>query len=397
MRTRTKTTRAFVALFALLAALALGAPPADAAPVSTWRSVSGGGDHTCAIRADGGLYCWGRNGSGQAGNPDLEEPRRVPSRIGIRSDWTAVSAGTHHTCAIRARRLFCFGDDTSGQLGNGPAPASFRLTEVAGGIRDWLSVSAGQHHTCGVRATGRLLCWGNDASGQVGDGGPSENVVAAPRRVAGFSDEWQSVDTGTTHTCAIRRSGRLMCWGDDYSGQVGNGAGIGGTTTPAPVAVAVARWSRVSAGGAHTCAVARDGGLWCWGEDDAGQVGDGDAATGPHETPVRIEPEERWVRVAAGPAHSCALGSTGGVVCWGLNGQGRLGNDNPPTGVDEPDGTDLPSPVTGITVGNGHSCARLATARLWCWGDNRYGQAGTGRVNLSYPRPVRVAPALPPG
>jgi Putative Ig domain/Regulator of chromosome condensation (RCC1) repeat len=253
----------------------VGAPAHFSPPPLTAETISAGGAHSCAIRTDAALACWGDNSAGQ-----LDE---VPE-----GEFTAVSAGGTHTCAIRTdATLACWGDDSAGQL-----------DEVPGG---WFrSVSAGGTHTCAIRVDGDLVCWGDDSAGQL-DEVPGEVHLHLRFHDHRFlfwddSDDFISVGAGGTHTCAIRDSGDLVCWGDDSAGQLGE--------------VPEGEFRSVSAGGTHTCAIRTDATLACWGDDSAGQLDE--------------VPGGEFGSVSAGGAHSCAAGGDTGFACWGSNASGQV-------------------------------------------------------------------------
>ena len=244
-----------VAGFVLLAALAIsGAAPVAArtpgsgAPEigsSDWRQVSAGGDHTCGIRRSGRLFCWGSDNFGQLGNGATTGPRSTPAEVsGTATDWASVSAGARHTCAVKTTgRLYCWGDDNNDQLGNG-APAGDRPTpvEVSGAATKWASVSAGGGHTCAVKTTHRLYCWGGDLNGQLGNGAAIGNR-ATPVQVAGTAANWASVSAGVRHTCALKTTRRLYCWGADNNGRLGNGNISDDRPVPGQVAGGATDWA----------------------------------------------------------------------------------------------------------------------------------------------------------
>ncbi|HUQ00442.1 MAG TPA: polysaccharide lyase family 7 protein [Aeromicrobium sp.] len=280
---------------------------------SDWTSVSAGAAHQCAIRASGVLYCWGDDSSGQVGNGAGGSPT-VTAQITTFTNWTRVSAGDSHTCAIRAGTLFCWGSDASGQIGNGDGDNSPTSPQQITASATWTSVSAGGSHTCAIRSVGILYCWGNDDAGQVGNGGGTGNGLSVPQQITTATD-WKSVSAGATHTCAIRSTGKLYCWGNDANGQLGNGSG-GSSTIPIQITSA-ADWKSVSAGGTHTCALRGSGIIYCWGADNYNQSVEGGAITDV-DYPQKVGGSYTdWKSIDAGANHTCALRGGGALYCWG--------------------------------------------------------------------------------
>ncbi len=167
------------------------------------RSVSAGGEHSCAVRSEGGAWCWGRNTYGQIGNGTTGPGPKTPTRVGTSDDWHAIAAGGASTCGIRANgTLWCWGLNHRGQLGDGTTKSKSSPIRV-GTASNWASVSAGWFDTCGVRTDGSLWCWGDNSAGQIGDGTTTRRLV--PTRLSG--SEWTSVDVGGWHVCATRSDG----------------------------------------------------------------------------------------------------------------------------------------------------------------------------------------------
>ncbi len=323
--------------------------------------------------------------------PAAAEPATATAEAGS-SDWRQVSAGGAHTCGIRTTgQLYCWGWDDDGQLGDGGTNADQATpVEVAGGATNWTSVSTGLSHTCARRATGRLYCWGRDVEGQLGNGVGSVEQTT-PVEVAGGATNWTSVSTGQYHTCARRSTGRLYCWGYDGSGQIGNGLPNTDQPAPRPVAGGVTNWTAVSAGGYQTCARRATGQLHCWGYDGDGQLGNGGPNTGRSTPGLVAGGITDWTSVTTGHRHTCARRATGRLYCWGQDVNGELGNG--PAGSQ-------PIPVlvaggatnwTSVTATQTHTCGRRATAVLYCWGLDQFGQVGDGGANLNRPSPVEVS------
>jgi alpha-tubulin suppressor-like RCC1 family protein len=280
---RTSASRLLLASLAIATSSLMGVvTPASAA--SGWTSVSAGESHTCGIRA-GRVYCWGNDTLGQLGDGTAGGVRATPGLIKSNaSDWTSVSAGVNHTCAVRAGRVACWGTDSHGQLGDGTA-GDFRPTPalVKSNATDWTSVSAGSDFTCGVRG-GRVACWGKDTLGQLGDGTPGVNPDPTPGLIASGATDWTSVSADRFHTCAVR-AGRVACWGDDGNGQLGDGTSLDAPDpTPGFIQSGATDWKSVSAGGVHTCAI-RATVAACWGSDNSGELGDGTPGATPDPTP----------------------------------------------------------------------------------------------------------------
>jgi alpha-tubulin suppressor-like RCC1 family protein len=254
-----------------------------------WSSVSVGVEHTCGLRA-GMLYCWGKNTYGRLGD-STTMARHVPTPVsGGFADWQSVSAGDLHTCGVRAGQMYCWGYNNDGQLGDSTTTERDVPTPVSGGFTDWASVSTGGAHSCGKRVAltyqGHLYCWGSNTYGQLGDGTTMERDVPTPVS-GGLTDEWQSVSAGGSHTCGANAD-QLYCWGNNASGRLGDG-----TTTERDVPTLVIGdfvdwWPSVSAGD-HSCGVHGDPGLlYCWGGNESGELGNGTTAVGPTSAPQPI-------------------------------------------------------------------------------------------------------------
>jgi hypothetical protein len=228
--------------------------------------------HTCALKTDNSLWCWGGNSSGQLGYGDAIS-RTAP--IQITKDIASVSLGCYHTCAVKTdNTLWCWGSSGFGQLGTTETVVlPIQITT------DVTSVSLGCYHTCAVKTDNTLWCWGYNASGQLGDGTTEDKTLPIQ-----ITKDIASVSLGCAHTCTVKTDNTLWCWGDNSYGQLGDGT-TEGRTSPVQVTAGVIS---VSSGDRHTCAVETDGSLWCWGYNEYGQVGDG---TNINKTePVHVAP-----------------------------------------------------------------------------------------------------------
>jgi len=232
------------------------------------------------VTSAGAAYCWGENDAGQLGSGSKTAsptPVRVASAVTFRS----VSAGFAHSCGLaNDGTAYCWGDGRSGALGSGDRVSHDRPEAVAGGLR-FSAVSAGNSYTCGVTTAGAAYCWGRNESGELGDGTTRDAV--APRAVSGghrFRAISANRATSGNVTCGLTVQGAALCWGRETE-SLGQRVIDDGTRPGAVVGALTFR--AVSVGFSHVCGVVANGGIYCWGDDRYGQLGDG--ATEARVTP----------------------------------------------------------------------------------------------------------------
>ena len=334
-----------------------------------WSVVKAGEIHTCGLRIDHTLWCWGNNDAGQLGVGDTS-PRSRPTQVGTGSDWAQldVAADGDDTCAVRTSgTLWCWGWNGYGQLGLGDTQNRLIPTQV-GTRAGWATVSLGQEHTCAIRIDHSLWCWGDNRLRQLGLGGASRHKLF-PTRVGTPADStWAQVGTGDFHTCATRLDHTLWCWGANLNGQLG----LGGTSwrEASPVQVGTdADWENIRPGSEYSCATRTDHTLWCWGMNWFGQLGLGDFVD--RYIPTQVGTDSGWVDVGASYFHVCATRTDHTLWCWG-EGYPLLNQHVLPAQVG--DDTDWAT----VTNGYEHTCGIRTDATLWCWGDNSYAQLGLG-------------------
>jgi alpha-tubulin suppressor-like RCC1 family protein len=254
-------------------------------------------------------------------------------------------------------------------------------------------IGAGFSSTCAVNSGGDAKCWGANDSGQLGDGSTMASLVPVP--VTGLTGNTIDI-TGPDFSsgCAVTAAGGVVCWGSNESGQLGNGTTTP-STTPVPVtglssgvtAVSVGTDAEGSRG--FACAITAGGGVVCWGSNTTGNLGDG--TTTGRLTPVPVVGLTSGVTaISAGVTLTCAVAAGGAAMCWGSNGVGELGNNNEPTNSSVPvQVTGLTTGVTSISAGFDVTCAVTAGGGVSCWGDNGRGALGNPSVRNS-PVPVPV-------
>jgi alpha-tubulin suppressor-like RCC1 family protein/alpha-beta hydrolase superfamily lysophospholipase len=326
------------------------------------------------------------------------DDRAVRGERGERTEATAeqpyasssnphIATGNQHACSIfTAGKILCWGTNTYGQLGNGSTAMGYKPTLVSG-ISTAVAVSAGESHTCAVLSDGTIRCWGYNANGQLGTGGTTNSSV--PVTVTGITTA-TAVAAGGTHTCARLSDSTVKCWGSDASGQVGNGNGFpfgNDATMPSPTTVSgITTATAITAGKNHSCALLSDRSLRCWGEGGNGQTGSG--STADRYSPVAVTGITNATAIAAGDAQTCARLSDSTVKCWGKNDVGQLG-DGSTTQRTSPVVVSGLSTATAIGLGTSHACARLSDSTVKCWGKNDVGQLGNGTAtNASTPTTV---------
>jgi alpha-tubulin suppressor-like RCC1 family protein len=352
----------------------------------SWKQVAMGFEHTLAIRSDGLLFAWGDNSYGELGNGTLTS-QSSPIQIGT-SSWTVVSAGYLASAGIRSDGLlFAWGDNSYGQQGN--ALTNYLPQPV--GALSWNAIAAGASHVLAIRSDGALFAWGDNSSGQLGDG----TTVAKSSPVQIGTSSWTVVSAGQKHTLALLYTGipnatALYAWGDNSSGQLGDGTTV---SKSSPVHIGTSSWSSISAGQKHTLALLYGGlagALYAWGDNSSGQLGDG--TTVSKSSPVHIGTSS-WAIISAGDQHSLGiLVTTGALYAWGNNASGQLG-DGTTTSKSSPVhiGT---SSWNAISAGYQTSMARqVTTGALYTWGQGAGGAIGDGSL-LNYSSPVQIGASI---
>ena len=389
-----------------------------------------GQSHTCAIRDDSSVVCWGSNDGGQLGTGNVANVGNVEEEMGdnlrtvdLGASLTAksISCGSFHTCAVLSDdSVKCWGTNDYGTLGLGSSAGPIgkqpgdmgdaldpiRLGTATTGVDFSVKrVSCGGDHTCVLLSDDSIKCWGLGMYGQLGLGSQRHVGVNAgdmgdnlPQVDLGIDADGSSltaasVSCGYSHTCALLRDGSIKCWGANHDGQlglwatdnVGNDPGEMGNNLPVvdlgTDADGVALTAKsVSCGRGHTCAVLSDDSVKCWGANDDSQLGP--------ESQLR---DMRAKRVACGHDHTCAVLIDGSLKCWGSNAKGQLGLSHTQSPVDpsmEPSvllpvdlGTDAYGgtlTAKSVTCGSLHTCAMLSDGSLKCWGEHASGKLGIG-------------------
>ncbi|MDW5328856.1 hypothetical protein R6Y94_34275 [Plantactinospora sp. KLBMP9567] len=449
-------------------------------PAGSAVAVSAAERHSVGLTSSGQVYAWGANEFGQLGNGMAEEsqPWPVPAAMPAGTTVVAISAGGGHSLALTSTgQVYAWGINNAGQLGNGttershvPVPVSLPAGTTV------VAIAAGSAHSLALTSTGQLLAWGSNGGGRLGDGTTTQRTTPVPvslptgtsvtEIVAGSSHSLATTPTGQvltwgsgrtvpvpvplpagttvatvaagSHSLGLTSTGQVLVWGTDDSSTptvatlpvgvsvtaVAVGASFRvtlGSRLPAPVA----GWGRngsfelgngssldyrapgrvalpagttvgdVAAGYHHGLVATSTGGVLGWGANGNGQLGDGTTTSRGIPVPVSLPAGTVVTAVAAGLAHSLALTDTGQVYAWGRNGAGQLG-DGTTVSRTSPVPVSLPTGVTitAIAAYNVHSLGLTTTGQVYAWGNNTYGQLGDG-TTISRTTPVPVS--LPAG
>lgn len=371
-----------------------------------WKAVTVGGSHSCGLRLDGALYCWGGNASGQLGIATARGScgtRKVPCEAGPRAAqtsvrFTSVSAGQRHSCAISIERtLYCWGENFVFETG---VQAEVLVTVPTPVRRDlqFLDVAPGTTHTCALRTNGAVYCWGQGSFGALGRGDTATSVI--PQPIA--SDErFVLVRSGRLRSCAVALDGAAWCWGLEWESSQGNVDYFHQRLLPHRLA-GLPPLRDISISASSTCALTVDAVSLCWESNAFAQLGDG--TTTSTATPSLVASAERFTNVSSGIIQSCATATDGRAYCWGNNSFGQLGVPRPGDhcGIAalecslQPIGVFGQQRFTVVVTGFGtHTCGISVDTSILCWGLGSEGQLGDGYTRNRQSLPVGVLAPSP--
>jgi alpha-tubulin suppressor-like RCC1 family protein len=352
--------------------------------------------HSCAVFDDGTARCWGANAYGQIGDGLVSDAgETLPTTVGGTDQFSGLALNGDFSCAVTPAGAACWGLNNLAQLGIGSQGGHASSPTTVGVLASSpTALVAGRYHTCAI-SSGSLWCWGDNAYGEMGNYCTDYSPLPVP--IPGLQSGVTEVAAGWGFTCAVV-DGETKCWGYDCDGELGFNAGScangGYAGTPTPTAIPSLNGMAVThltANNTHACALVQ-GNLMCWGANESGEIGDGTYNDAFAPTLV-VNAPSAVADVAAGWFHSCALTQGGVVYCWGDDENGQLGyvNSNgygpaPASPVSTASGL---GSVVVLRTGGNHSCALDSSGAVWCWGANNEGQLGDGTTNTSFV-PVRV-------
>jgi alpha-tubulin suppressor-like RCC1 family protein len=383
-------------------------------PALCIKDVAFGRRFGCVLKQDSTIWCSGANGNGELGFGLAGVTTSTPMQVrdistNVITDASAIGTGRHHACAVRANgTVWCWGANESGQLGNGTATQSAAAVQVQMAdmtpLTGMVEVKLGFNHSCArAEATGQVFCWGAGSEGQLGDGtmAAAGRSRAAPVLVAAAGAPFAGaldLQVGASHGCVRKGADEMWCWGKNNDGELGDTTAILKTV---PVQVGTAKnigtslWS--------TCRVNTDTSISCHGWNRAAAFGtgidEGFNDTGDYLMPVKalasvggsVLTGAKQVAMGSG---MCALMTDGSVRCTGDGIYGQNGTGAPRrvlTAVVHADGSPLVG-VDRLVAKWPHVCAHKITGGFECWGRNAHGELGDGTfTNRAYPSALQAS------
>ena len=402
-------------------------PQSDPAHLVDAIAISAHDNHTCALRKNNQVVCWGLNTAGETGSIS-NGPNTSPTTVSGIPPASGIGVGSTHSCALADGGVWCWGEAADGQLGpavalgdfsDHPVAVEVTTSEDGGSVFPAAgAISAGSNFTCATALDGSVWCWGLEDYGEVGiQPAPEGDSTSTPTEVTGTQGA-SLIASGVSHTCAATPNGSssVVCWGLDDQLQLGAGPTgdcPGGSCAYVPVVPALPASltgpvTSLAAGYKHTCLVS-SANVYCWGQDDVGQTG---VATNraPHQVngfamPVAVSAGGLGTSDTTTVSETCVLEQGGSILCFGANSRGQLGRGTSDDGGAPDGGYPDPAAVSGITnatavtVGAAHACAIVDCGTVVCWGANDSGQLGNGAgvdggTSPDSPTPVQVLAPL---
>jgi len=368
--------------------------------IYTNTTIAAGTYNGCAILENQSMVCWGDNEYGQLGDGTTTESA-VPIYVNVAANETPVevTVGQVTACALmESGNIYCWGSGYYGKMGDGePWNDDYVNTEMRqvllpeGQGGQTVSISGG--HICTILDNGDVYCWGRGNQGQLGYGGTSNRNIPTKVNLPGQRSAI-AISTGTFMTCAITTDGMGYCWGENDEGQLGNGTTNSRWATPAEVLFPSGYTPvSISAGDDFACALMDNRKVMCWGENNDGRLGQGPLATDDETTPVWVSMENSETAhfLDIGTKSACMILDSWETKCWGTNEEGQIGQGD----------TDIayystPTEVNGsydfvaLSINSDTICAITSNAEGYCWGDNEAGQTGSGSIDTDEPTPGEI-------
>lgn len=349
--------------------------------------------HTCSINM-GEVYCWGDNHYFQLGS--IGNDSRIPKRIPNIAQASQIFSGSNHSCIILTTgAIHCWGGNSLGESSQNISNSTKQIFDISHSLdlKNVTMLALGDHHTCGLDKNGEIYCIGDNQYYQLSAPDVIKNSLE-PVKINRLS-KIKEIAAGANHNCALSADNLVFCWGDNKKGQLGSNF----SPTKSKEIIKVSNLNnikQISAKGDTSCALDDMGFVYCWGNNDFGQIGiESSNDSKVVHTPQKIKNLENISMIAVAENHVCALDSDGIVHCWGANFNKtfQLGQFTRETSNFIPREVPNLLSIKSISSGGHHTCAIATDSSIYCWGSNFQGQLGNGTVNESI-GPTKVTISL---
>lgn len=324
------------------------------------QTIALGSGHTAVIKADGSLWIWGENKSGQLGDGTNKSRNTM---VKVMDNAASVSAGGGDTAVIKTDgSLWVWGSNYYGQLGDGTTKDKYKPVKIMDNV---IAVSASGEHTAAIKADGTLWTWGKNNYGQLGNGTTTNGIPKGSKPIK-IMDNAAAVSLGGFHSAAIKTDGSLWMWGWNSMGELGDyNTGNGASTIVNKPRKVMDNVAAVSLGAFHSAAVKKDGTLWMWGSNGSGQFGDGTK----NNRKTLYKAMDDVVAISAGGYNMNALKKDGSLWTWGGNETGECGDG---TDIDRYTPVKIMDGVASVSAGYERSAALKTDGSIWAYGRNYY-------------------------
>ena len=349
------------------------------------KFVSAGEFVTCAIETDSTVSCFGEEPKvGDGGTNNVSVP--TPSKGGV--TFQTLSAGVNntvaHVCAVATdASVYCWGQQSYPDTTTGTKVVSSVIPAQYPTSITFTQASAGQLHNCALGSDQSIYCWGDNSSGQLGDPLAGTKRYSPGKVSGGF--KFTAVTTGAGHSCGLAIDGSVYCWGNNSLGQFGNG-NTSSSTSPTSAAPGLL-FKQISAGDSFTCGITTTSKSYCWGN-----IG---PTSAPITTPRAYTTAPDFASISSGGGHTCALTSDGTAYCWGDNSGAQLG-DSTLTFRQNPVAVSTSVKFKAISAGFFHTCGSALSGAVLCWGKNVAGELGTDTTTHFYAQPRYIVLGVTP-
>jgi alpha-tubulin suppressor-like RCC1 family protein len=309
--------------------------PAAVTGSYTWASISAGYAIACGITTSHVAYCWGWNAYGQVGD-NSTTTRPSPTAVAGSYSFNSISAGAYDVCGVTTTGVgYCWGYNAVGEVGDGSTTQRPAPTAVSGSYT-WTAIMSGTANTCGLTTSGDIYCWGLNNTGEIGNGTTTNSstptaIVAGNNKFSSLSVKGNGASGIDGTNCALTTGSVEYCWGNNVKSQIGDRSTTARSKPTAVNWVNVNVATTISSGGRTNCAIRGNGVAYCWGDNSSGQVGDG--STAPRAQPSMVIGGYTWASISTGynpttgDATTCGVTTSGAGYCWGSNKAGQVGVD----------------------------------------------------------------------